>query len=176
MRMIFSALVAAIMMVAPSITKADSVSPEDRLAIIDAITDIAAGADRHQWRRVRGAFAETVTLDYTSLWGGEAATQPADAVVAQWSGFLPGFDRTLHLITNHAIVEASGNSATAEADFQATHSIDKDLWVLSGHYRYSLVKSVGGWKVTHMIMTATHETGDRGLVAKAAERAAKKTD
>lgn len=38
--------------------------------ITRSITDIAAGADRHDWARVRGAFTDTVTTDYTSLWGG----------------------------------------------------------------------------------------------------------
>lgn len=31
--------------------------------IIRSITDIAAGADRADWDRVRGAFADTVTTD-----------------------------------------------------------------------------------------------------------------
>ena len=43
-----------------------------------SITDIAAGADRHDWKRVRGAFADNVTVDYTSLWGGS----PANALVS----------------------------------------------------------------------------------------------
>ncbi|WJR68411.1 alpha/beta fold hydrolase [Neorhizobium sp. CSC1952] len=147
------------------------VSLEDRAAIIGAITDIAAGADRHQWDRVRRAFADEVKLDYTSLWGGEAAIQPADDVIGQWSGFLPGFDETLHLVTNHTVTAMRGTTATAEADFQATHRIEGDLWVLMGHYRYELVKTNGAWKVSALTMTHTHETGDRGLVARAAERA-----
>jgi hypothetical protein len=150
---------------------AGTVTLDDRAAIVDAITDIAAGADRHDWPRVRAAFADTVTLDYTSLWGGQPATQPADDVIAQWSGFLPGFERTLHLVTNHTVVEGSENSAIAEADFQATHRIGTEMWVLMGHYRYELVKVAGDWKVQAMTMDWTHETGDRGLVAKAAERA-----
>lgn len=150
---------------------ADKIGLEDRAAIVDAITDIAAGADRHDWPRVRAAFADTVTLDYTSLWGGEPATQPADDVIAQWSGFLPGFDRTLHLVANHTIVASDKDSATAEAGFQATHRIGADMWVLMGHYRYELVKVAGDWKVQAMTMDWTHETGDRGLVARAAERA-----
>lgn len=154
-------------------TAAGAISLEDRTAIVDVITDIAAGADRHQWERVRGAFADTVTLDYTSLWGGEPATSVADEVVAQWSGLLPGFDQTLHLVTNHTIVDGSEDSATAEADFQAAHRIGTDMWVLMGHYRYELVKVTGDWKVLAMTMTWTHETGDRGLVAKAAEQAAR---
>jgi hypothetical protein len=166
--MTLSAL-AGLLSMAPAM--ADTVTPEDRAAIVDAITDIAAGADRHDWPRVRGAFADTVTLDYTSLWGGESATLGADEVIAQWSGFLPGFDRTLHLVTNHTIVASDEDGATAEADFQASHRIGTDMWVLMGHYRYELVKVAGDWKVQSMTMDWTHETGDRRLVARAAERA-----
>lgn len=43
----------------------------DQTEITRTLTDIAAGADRHQWARVRDAFADTVTTDYTSLWGGD---------------------------------------------------------------------------------------------------------
>lgn len=159
---------AGILSMAPA--AADEIGLEDR-AIVDAITDIAAGADRHDWPRVRAAFADRVTLDYTSLWGGEPATLAADEVIAQWSSFLPGFDRTLHLVTNHTIVATDEDGATAEADFQATHRIGTDMWVLMGHYRYELVKVAGDWKVQAMTMDWTHETGDRALVAKAAERA-----
>jgi hypothetical protein len=165
---------AATVLLANSIAaKAETIGVEDRVAIIDTITDIAAGADRHQWDRVRRAFAGTVTLDYTSLWGGEPTTQSGEAVVAQWSGFLPGFEQTLHLVTNHAIVEGAGTTATAEADFQAVHRIGADIWVLMGHYRYDLIKADGEWKVSRLAMTHTHETGDRGLVERAAERAAR---
>ncbi|CDZ36170.1 Alpha/beta hydrolase family protein [Neorhizobium galegae bv. officinalis] len=149
------------------------IAPQDRAAIIDTITDIAAGADRHQWDRVRRAFADEVTLDYTSLWGGTPTTQAADDIIRQWSGFLPGFDETQHLVTNHAITSLEGAKATAEADFQATHRIGTDLWVLTGHYRYELIKVNAAWKVSALTMTATHETGDRGLAARAAERAPK---
>ena len=45
----------------------------DQTAITNTLTDIAAGADRHDWARVQNAFAETVTADYTSLWGGTPA-------------------------------------------------------------------------------------------------------
>lgn len=155
----------------PDMAGAEPIGIGDRMAIIDTITDIAAGADRHQWDRVRDAFADQVTLDYTGLWGGEATSQGADEIVAQWSGFLPGFDRTLHLIANHAIIEAGDTTATAEADFQAVHRIDADSWTLMGHYRYELAKRDGAWKVTRLIMTPTHETGDRGLVNRATERA-----
>jgi hypothetical protein len=145
---------------------------EQKADISTAITDIAAGADRHDWTRVRGAFSDTVTTDYTSLWGGDAVTQPADELVAGWSAFLPGFDATHHMVTNHTITSLSETSATAQADFTATHRLDDGLWVLGGRYDYELEKSDDRWVVTSMTMTAIWESGDRGLVALAGQRAA----
>ncbi|MEM9106289.1 MAG: nuclear transport factor 2 family protein [Pseudomonadota bacterium] len=145
----------------------------DQAEISRSITDIAAGADRHEWSRVRGAFSDTVTTDYTSLWGGEPVTQPADELVASWSGFLPGFDSTHHMVTNHAITSMTETDATAEADFTATHRIDGQLWTLGGRYSYELTRADDRWLVTSMTMTALWETGDRGLVGIAGERAAK---
>ncbi|MET1412279.1 nuclear transport factor 2 family protein [Roseibium sp. HPY-6] len=146
----------------------------DQTEISRSITDIAAGADRHDWERVRSAFAENVTSDYTSLWGGEPATQPADELVAGWAGFLPGFDSTHHMVTNHTVASIDDGSAVAEADFTATHRIEDGLWTLGGRYTYELEQSGDRWVVTSLTMTALWETGDRGLVAKAGERAAQK--
>ncbi|MBE1284163.1 MAG: nuclear transport factor 2 family protein [Rhodobacteraceae bacterium] len=157
------------LLTAATLSTAALADPEQ---ISRSITDIAAGADRQDWTRVRGAFADTVTVDYTSLWGGEAATQDADDLVAGWAGFLPGFDSTHHMVTNHSITSFSETTATAEADFTATHRIEDGLWVLGGRYTYALEKSGDRWRVTALTMTALWETGDRGLVAQAGERAA----
>lgn len=157
----------------PSIAMAQKPTLEDRAAIIDVITDTAAGADRHQWDRVRAALADTVTLDYTSLWGGAPSTLSAEDVVEQWSGLLPGFDATQHLVTNHAISTTAADAAAAEADFQAAHRLGGEMWILMGRYRYELVKRDGSWRITRLVMTWTHETGDRGLLKKAAARASR---
>ena len=76
------------------------------------------------------------------------------------------------MVTNHTVTAQSDTSATAEADFTATHRIDETLWVLGGRYSYALEKSDDRWLVTSMTMTALWESGDRGLVAIAGERAA----
>lgn len=142
----------------------------DRAGIIDAITSIAAGADRHDWHRVRNAFTQTVKVDYTSLIGGSPATLPSADLVKSWEDFLPGFEQTQHLVTNHTITGVSATRATAQADFQATHRIGAELWVLGGRYDYSLSKEGRDWKVNDMKMTWTWETGDRALMSKAAAR------
>ncbi|MCT4657259.1 MAG: nuclear transport factor 2 family protein [Cohaesibacter sp.] len=154
-------------------TQAMSAEPADDAQISRAITDIAAGADRGDWERVRNVFANTVETDYTSLWGGKSVSQSADELVKTWSGFLPGFDITHHMVTNHTVKSVVGNKAWAEADFIATHRIDQDFWTLGGRYSYELVKSDGRWLVSALTMTSLWETGDRGLVGRAADRMTK---
>jgi len=40
------------------------------------------------------AFADSVVIDYTSLWGGEPATITPAELMASWRGIVPGFDAT----------------------------------------------------------------------------------
>lgn len=152
-------------------SQVEAATLEDRLHIIDAITSISAGVDRHDWQRVRGAMADEITTDYTGLWGGEPVTQSADELITGWAGFLPGFEVTQHLVTGHTIEFSSDQTASAQADFQATHRIEDEFWVLGGRYEYSLIKKNEQWLVTSMTMIPSWETGDRALTAKAVERA-----
>ncbi|MEM7775130.1 MAG: nuclear transport factor 2 family protein [Pseudomonadota bacterium] len=143
-------------------------------AILQVTANIAGGADRHNWTRVKSALADQITTDYTSLFGGNPVTQRADELVQNWSVFLPGFDSTHHMVTSLMVTSVDGDSATAQANFTATHRIDKALWVLGGRYDYKLSKASGEWRVTSLKMTALWETGDRSLVKQAAKRAAVK--
>lgn len=154
---------------------AAAAEPALHVEIIETITDIAAGADRHDWGRVRSAMSDQITTDYTSLFGGEPVTQPADKLVKTWAAFLPGFDSTHHMVTNHSVTRTGTDTATAEADFTATHRIGDALWVLGGRYSYRLSNSGAGWMVTSMTMQALWETGDRAaLIGQALKRVAPK--
>lgn len=164
------AVAAAALLLSAAPAAAENTPAEVRAGVVDAVTAIAAGADRRDWPRVRAAFADTVTTDYTSLFGGEPVTQPADALVAGWAAFLPGFDATQHLVANHTITAYDGASAEAQADFQATHRIADRFWVLGGRYDYALTKTGGRWVVSKLTMTAIWETGDRALTAEAGKR------
>lgn len=162
------AMLLGVTLMASSPVKAD---PSVHHDIVQSVTDIAAGADRHDWTRVRRAMADEVTTDYTSYFGGEAVTQPADELVRNWAAFLPGFDSTHHMVTNHTVKSIEGDVATAEADFTATHRIDDSLWVLGGRYSYELREIDGHWRVTSLSMTSLWESGDPSLVSQATERA-----
>ena len=120
MTLLKRALFSAALLLSTTATATATTSSDDKMGIVDTITAIAAGADRGDWARVRSAFATQVITDYTGLWGGEPTTQTANELMAAWSGFLPGFDTTHHMVTNHTITVLNEDSAHAEADFIAT--------------------------------------------------------
>ncbi len=54
------------------------------------------------------------------------------------------------------------DTATAKADFTATHQIGDALGVLGGRYHYRLGQSTeSGWTVHSLVMQALGETGNR---------------
>ena len=169
MKSIFALFLGAILVTNINAAAAD---PTLHYELVRLTTDIAAGADRHEWDRVRSAMTDEVTTDYTRLFGDEPVTQPADELVKGWANFLPGFETTQHMITNQAVKSVEGDRASAESDVLVTHRIGENFWVLGARYSYELRKVDSNWLVSSMSITPLWETGDRGLVQQAAERSA----
>ncbi|MDL4774854.1 MULTISPECIES: nuclear transport factor 2 family protein [Thermomonosporaceae] len=146
---------------------------EDRLAITETCTRMGWHTDQREWDRLTGVFADKVTLDYTSLNGGEAAELTPDQIVDAWSGLLGAFDATQHLITNH-LVTVEGDTAVCTASFQATHRLanpfGSPLWTLGGTYRFDLLRADEGWRISGVVMTATWADGNKDLMALAADK------
>jgi hypothetical protein len=146
---------------------------EDRLDIIDTCTRMGWHADRREWERLREVFAEQVSLDYTSLNGGEPAVLSPAQIVEAWTGVFENFDATHHLIADH-LVTVDGDTATCTANFQATHRLanlfGSPLWTLGGIYRFDLVRQGGIWRISGVVMTVTWADGNKDLMTLAATR------
>lgn len=146
----------------------------DRAAVIDLVNRVALMADRRDWSAVRACFDDRVHIDYTSLTGGAAAEQDADALVVAWAGLLPGFDATQHVIANHQVT-LLGDEAECLSQFRAQHRIGSGVgvrvWELDGGYEHGLVRRPGGWRIRRLVMRWTFERGDRALAAEVANRA-----
>lgn len=142
----------------------------------DTLVGLVHAIDRLDWDGVRAAFADQLSLDYTSLFGGEAERLPADDLVARWQGLLPGFDSTQHLL-GPVRERTNAGEAAVEAHVRAYHRIDGAdpstgvVWMVAGHYVVALVRQDGGWRISSLTLETHYQDGDLGLPDAAAERA-----
>ncbi|GGK94762.1 hypothetical protein Ppa06_49100 [Planomonospora parontospora subsp. parontospora] len=133
----------------------------DRFDVIDVCTRMAWHADQREWDELAGVFADKVTLDYTSLNGGEPAVLAPAQIIEGWRNALGAYKTTQHLLGNH-LVAVDGGTAVCTASFQATHrGPDDTLWTLGGTYRFDLVATGAGWRITGVVMTAAWSDGVR---------------
>ena len=138
--------------------------------IIQLVSSIPLAVDLANYDLAQAAFAPRITIDYTSLWGGEASvTTPAELMNA-WRGIVPGFDATFHELSN-VKARVNGNRAVATAFVDGRHWIGEQLWRPVGNYIWELEKIDGAWKVTKMTFAMTQEIGDRTIAMQAMERA-----
>lgn len=135
----------------------------DRLAIAEAITGTGLFLDRRDWRRVQSLFAEHVTVDYTSLFGGTVSTTTAAALVQQWRDRLAPLDATQHIISNVQIAEAKG-VVTGLSHVQARHIRGEQFWVVGGIYTHELAFTVQGWRVHSLTLQRLYEEGNRAVL------------
>ena len=105
----------------------------------------------HAFDQLETLFADTVQVDYTSLFGGEAETLAASDLMARWAGLVPGFDITRHAISDTQ-VECQGDASSATAAVIATHWLDGETWAVSGRYVYRLAMQGGEWRITAMTL------------------------
>lgn len=140
----------------------------DRQQIIETINNLANYADLGRWDNLRtDVFASEVTVDYTSLIGGEAHKLAARDLVDSWRSLLPGFEATQHMLSNHQ-VEVCGDEASASAYVRAYHYLPNKTgghtWMVAGYYNYELSRQLAGWRVTALKLNLLYTEGNQNLV------------
>lgn len=153
-----------------------SANESDKAQIESVIESFSAFADRGAFDYLGRLMTDEVTVDYTSLFGGEPATVSNVELMRQWAGLLPGFDVTRHDLSNIR-VNIKGDKATATSDITASHYLGKDglgkdgFWRITGDYLFHLEKSAVGWQIRSVKLNFKEEKGDRSLLEKAMARA-----
>lgn len=137
--------------------------------VITLVSSIPLAVDLAAYDLAERAFAPQVVIDYTSLWGGEAATMTPQALMTAWRGIVPGFTATWHELSD-VRATVSGDRARATAFVDGRHWIDRDLWRPVGNYVWELERRDGRWMVTAMTFQMTQEIGDRGIAERAMQR------
>lgn len=143
----------------------------DAHLIQNVVIQMLFAIDSLQWGELRTYLAEEVQIDYTSLFGGEAQTLSADALLAQWRSLLPGFEATQHMTGPVIVTSGDANAAVAEAHVRGYHYLDRDTWMVAGHYTMRMVRTNAGWKIASIRLDVYRQEGNTGLPALAMERA-----
>ncbi|PSN13800.1 hypothetical protein C7293_14370 [filamentous cyanobacterium CCT1] len=152
-------------------TQTASIQTADEAAMATLVNSVATLADQGDFETLELLYADSIHVDYTSLFGGDIQTHTPESLMTAWASLLPGFDQTYHAISNIQ-VEVAGNRATATADVTASHYLGDDFWQVSGQYEYQFVRQPSGWKIEAMTFEFGDEQGDRALLEQAAAEVA----
>jgi SnoaL-like domain len=144
----------------------------DRQRLAETVTRMFVHTDRREWEALEGLFTETVTIDWTSLSGGEPVTLQAAQLVTGWRDALGGFRATQHLIGNLLIEVLDGERAVVSCYGVATHVLPTELaashWRVAGAYRFELQRHGDDWRIAAATFTALWGDGNKELLALAA--------
>lgn len=136
-------------------------------AVRAVVTRIAHTIDTRRWSDLRALYADTVTTDYTSLFGGEVQRQPGDELIAAWRRLLSPLDATQHLV-GPIDVQLHGSRAVAECHVRGYHVSARvtggSEWMVAGQWIIELSEESGGWLVTMMTLRTLYQAGNRDLL------------
>ncbi|MEL6837677.1 MAG: nuclear transport factor 2 family protein [Pseudomonadota bacterium] len=150
----------------------DPMTPEtmvDQAEMIRIANTIDAAVDAKDWTLARRYFTDEITVDFTSLTGGDPATIPADSLIAGWSGNLTNEKTSFHLRGNHRISLHDADNATMLShgyawNRMARGALDENggeaLWEVWGTYEHGFTRTPDGWRVNAMTFIATAERGN----------------
>lgn len=141
----------------------------DRAQMIAIADGLDAAVDAKDWDEARAYFTDSVTVDFTSLIGGDPATIPADALIAGWSANLTATKTSFHLRGNHRITFDGADDATMHSHGYAWNRMEagalaenggEALWEVWGTYIHDFTRTEDGWRLDGMTFTATAERGN----------------
>ncbi|MGA0557521.1 alpha/beta fold hydrolase [Larkinella sp. VNQ87] len=142
----------------------------EKQAIVETVTNLIWAVDRRDFALAKDQFADLVTVDYISLFGGDVEQLSAQSLVDRWSRFLPNLQMTQHTLSNFR-VDVSGNQAICTSYVQGFHYLPYteggSQWLVMGYYTHHLINLDGGWKITLMKLTTTYEEGNRNVLVAA---------
>lgn len=142
----------------------------DYVAVSRTVAKLGLMVDHREWDDLVDIFAPEVTVDYTSLWGGNVVIQSGSDLVEGWRNFLPNtFHSTVHLIGNPDICFSpeNPNVATVHAPVTAWHNYsegvqqESEQWVVSGHYQILLENHRSYWRITKLVLETRWQKGKR---------------
>src|SRR5688572_16464299 len=115
--------------------------------IIQQIKNLFSGVDERDWQKVESTIEGSVLLDYSSMTGYPAVSLPPRDITKPWAAFLPGFDRTHHMLSDFS-VNIKGADAEVHFEGNADHFLHNEVWTVKGSYDAKLKIKDHAWLVS----------------------------
>jgi hypothetical protein len=136
----------------------------DRADLIELLGRYADVSDQKEFTDLpRRVFTDPLTLDFESVTGMPPMTVPLGDYLESLRGAFAPFTATHHVITGH-VVEVDGDRATVHAHVRAEHWVPDEVaaggpgrWLVVGFYDDEAVRTAGGWRLSRVRLTATHQ-------------------
>jgi hypothetical protein len=138
-----------------------------RIEVEETVDLLGLRIDAKEWPELEEVLAETVELDYRSLFSGNLETLSRADVIARWKSLLMLL-RTQHIITNLHITIKPDNTAECAANVMATHvrssGGEDSMWTVGGRYDFHLAQENGRWRIFAIKLTAIWTTGNPNIL------------
>ena len=135
-----------------------------RQEIEETLDQLGLRLDAKEWLELGEILAETVELDYVSLFGAQVERLTRAEVIDRWKAQLTPLKATQHIITNLHITIKADNTADCAANVLATHvrpnAMGDAIWTVGGRYDFQLLHEGGRWKISAIKLTVLWTTGN----------------
>ena len=126
--------------------------------------------DARRWESLSDHFAESVYVDYTSLFGGYPRSYLADDLVGNWRQLLEPFSKTEHVL-GPIVVQGNGNKARARCAVRINHFLrgaaGGEEWAVIGQFLFTLEKRGGAWRIDGLVLDVQSQEGNSNLLVEA---------
>jgi len=134
------------------------------------IVGVVENVDVRRWESLRDVFAESVFVDYTSLFGGSARNYTAAELVDNWRQLLESFSMTRHVL-GPIVVDGNEAEVQARCPVRIYHFL-RDApggqeWVVVGQFVFTLAKESGTWRIQRIVLDVQSQEGNTNLLVEA---------
>lgn len=126
--------------------------------------------DARHWDILRDLCADTVFVDYTSLFGGEPRNYTVVDLIDNWRQLLTPFSSTRHDL-GPIDVEIAAGEAKAWCPVHIHHFLHGapggDEWIVNGEYMVTLKRLHASWQIQQIVFAVQSQEGNTNLLIEA---------
>lgn len=127
--------------------------------IATVVAELAHAQDSRDWEKMRNLFAETVHLDFSTVFGGQPLDTSANEVSEMARSALEGFAATHHA-TSNLLIECHGDTALCRAHVVSYHHLPTDPGIadfctMRGYWELELRRIESRWRIRRWTIART---------------------